>query len=931
MLISIDEIGNDNYRRLFATMNHNRLKTKINEKNGYPMYDFIYLNPTNFNGEFTEKIENMDIFNSNRGEIDTEKEVYFIDDNYYYRGETKIEKLDIPEKQIIRTGEYLDEEYYKYRFGLTDGEYDVTAARKQRFLNRVNDSDEVSFPMYNNSFYFYFGLHDGKTALDELKKTYYAVCEKTNETLKETDNIVLQNLSISYDGVCEEIHSGRIMFNLSANDKYFNKENKEGFIVSLKNDIDGIVREVTVYENYEQVMFNPVAGGTYKIIVENITNNKIREEFTVNVGKVSIKADLKGINFKADVSKLSNKFYLDNLKYGGCIIIKDNTFKYEKNVDSFNKYNVYESRYIKNILIKDKETGEIYIERTNNINKPYTFQLNSIGITKTIQPNENGEYMIPVPHENKVYSVYIKTYGINCHPTEFKDNLTEEFDFYIGDVEIKNGSPLNIKYNNVSYGVIEKYIQNTIYPTIENMILDNTGPISKSFSFNANTTYKLTYKYSDNGIGGGIFADSELKEQIGSFGSGKGNFTPKRNLNSIFFISEGDRSELKEIVIFTGEDNESYDGWWSQNLSLEDEKTLWRIKENLFQNSLTTPHKVNITVNGGVAPYTETVTGMKDNLSTSNVTRSDFENITVPSINYLKNDKRRYNFSYQVEDNIGVDAPKNTNLPFVFPVIYKPFFIEMGLWYFANQNQYYLYGNIYNGITWSKEEGFNTILLNSNKLQYLPTITDDDFTIKINEPSLTTDKGGYDYQGSYFKYNGRKTNFNYNIQSPDIYFNVNNNHINNITLYIGCIHNDEGDILTNNTFINKNYVNILDNYTLSNIESDSKKYLKIDRNNKFKYYLVDDNKYKYPLTNNKLNVTEELFRCIMEDNLTIENVDNNTINGVNGYIDIQAQKDANKKLYYIIIGNESAQITSNNEENKLKTITVSELIDFSTL
>ena len=49
--------------------------------------------------------------------------------------------------------------------------------------------------------------------------------------------------------------------------------------------------------------------------------------------------------------------------------------------------------------------------------------------------------------------------------------------------------------------------------------------------------------------------------------------------------------------------------------------------------------------------------------------------------------------------------------------------------------------------------------MNSNKLQYLPTITDDDFTIKINEPSLTTDKGGYNYQGSYFKYNGRKNWF----------------------------------------------------------------------------------------------------------------------------------------------------------------------------
>jgi hypothetical protein len=54
--ISKDEISDTNFRRVFATMNQNRLRTRMDEETGYPVYDFIYVNPTNFGGELFEYI-----------------------------------------------------------------------------------------------------------------------------------------------------------------------------------------------------------------------------------------------------------------------------------------------------------------------------------------------------------------------------------------------------------------------------------------------------------------------------------------------------------------------------------------------------------------------------------------------------------------------------------------------------------------------------------------------------------------------------------------------------------------------------------------------------------------------------------------------------------------------------------------------------------
>ena len=54
--------------------------------------------------------------------------------------------------------------------------------------NRNGGGRTVGLPQYENSFYFYFGLQDGATALDEFNKQFFSVCE--------TDSIITKKLTL---------------------------------------------------------------------------------------------------------------------------------------------------------------------------------------------------------------------------------------------------------------------------------------------------------------------------------------------------------------------------------------------------------------------------------------------------------------------------------------------------------------------------------------------------------------------------------------------------------------------------------------------------------------------------------------------------------------------------------------------------------------
>ena len=52
----------------------------------------------------------------------------------------------------------------------------------------VSDSGGTSYytmPVYENSFYFYFGLKDGNTAIDRLYTEYFSECVTDNKNVED--------------------------------------------------------------------------------------------------------------------------------------------------------------------------------------------------------------------------------------------------------------------------------------------------------------------------------------------------------------------------------------------------------------------------------------------------------------------------------------------------------------------------------------------------------------------------------------------------------------------------------------------------------------------------------------------------------------------------------------------------------------------------
>lgn len=156
-LISKDELlEGASFREMFATMNINSLRTTIDENTGYRRYEFISAKPNNFSGELRNKIGYYNNFKPKADDMD---------------GRTG-EKARL----FVRSLEDFSRDYYHFRFGLT--ETPKTKEMMKHYLIYNISDDTVALPMYENSFYFYFGLINGSSALDKFYDNFYAECDK---------------------------------------------------------------------------------------------------------------------------------------------------------------------------------------------------------------------------------------------------------------------------------------------------------------------------------------------------------------------------------------------------------------------------------------------------------------------------------------------------------------------------------------------------------------------------------------------------------------------------------------------------------------------------------------------------------------------------------------------------------------------------------
>lgn len=157
-LISGGEILDGDVRYEFATLNHNGLKVKTDSLTNRTIYDFIAMSPNNFDGVLKNLTESSH-FKSPVYEYEED-----IDENRAYNDLYTTSAFTV-------TLEEYDRDYYEFRLGLSN---ESEGQIKSKHL--IVDTDNCSLPMYNNSFYFYFGLKDGATAIDRFNKEFFATC-----------------------------------------------------------------------------------------------------------------------------------------------------------------------------------------------------------------------------------------------------------------------------------------------------------------------------------------------------------------------------------------------------------------------------------------------------------------------------------------------------------------------------------------------------------------------------------------------------------------------------------------------------------------------------------------------------------------------------------------------------------------------------------
>ena len=273
--ISGDDIVGEEFRSMFATMNQNRLiATKTNPETGYKVYDFVYLRPINFNGAFKNVVDNGGTLYNGMIEVPDEDTAVFKSvginpdgtgrDDYDYDEYTHTQTRTIEDTSI---------DYYMFRMGLKNEECERNnQMHLRKFL--INQGSQYYLPQYENSYYFYFGLKAGATALDEFNKEFFSVCD--TESLSSLEPSI--NLSVNDFTICSLHGSINVVTNnLETPYQYIRywKDGENSFInIDRDNDTQGILQRY-------QFEITGCTQGTYNVLIVDASNTEVQTSIVV--------------------------------------------------------------------------------------------------------------------------------------------------------------------------------------------------------------------------------------------------------------------------------------------------------------------------------------------------------------------------------------------------------------------------------------------------------------------------------------------------------------------------------------------------------------------------------------------------------------------------------------------------------------------------
>lgn len=410
--ISFDELYNINERSMFATLNGNRLHTRLNKKNGLKEYDLKFLYTENFDGLMKDLMRKGGSCN-------------YISNHHL---------------------EEFSRDYYLFRMGNKPFYY---------------DSDN-SLPRYENSFYFYFGIKAGKTAIEKFNSQFFATCEDASAAesairyeaqpndwcSSDTGYILLDmsNIAKPYsiminsltDGsiaipTVNDVNEDKIYFgNKKAYGKHHNNEDIPNGVKIVEVNLLNGKYEITITDGEGNITTTQINLArqplrfTYSKVDNDIPNNQREDEYGGNYLNESY------------LSKIYSK-YVD---YGGYIII-DNIINGE---NPKGKYRVtVEVLNDKDLASFGEVTCEIKVDEQGNITGYSNVNSNYVKHAKYVFKFTNGKFYIIVPKGDVDYTVRITD---NSNPVCEKNTT-------LLTIRVADALPFKLFVNNVDISALK--------------------------------------------------------------------------------------------------------------------------------------------------------------------------------------------------------------------------------------------------------------------------------------------------------------------------------------------------------------------------------------------------------------------------------------------------------------------------------------------
>ena len=214
-----------------------------------------------------------------------------------------------------------DESYLTFRLGAESSSNDKTYEYGRRRHFYYNRGNTYEMPLYNNSFYFYFGIKKGSTAIDKFNEMFYSECYQNS---KKPFTLNIEKLGRSY---CPSIYSdnkGYAYIRATSDDiktpfSYVLYDAYGVEVASESNmyDTDFVIGGTLTSEGEIVHNVNELTNQTYTLIVRDSNGRTISER---------IKLDMDKVSFEYTAQKLGTKFYNIDESRIDYICNKDNKF-----------------------------------------------------------------------------------------------------------------------------------------------------------------------------------------------------------------------------------------------------------------------------------------------------------------------------------------------------------------------------------------------------------------------------------------------------------------------------------------------------------------------------------------------------------------------------------------------------------------------------